>query len=73
LGGAIASTAPFWSDRRLKTNIRKIGKRGPYNWYSYNYIWGEKSEGVMADEVEKINPAAVSEINGFKAVNYGAL
>ena len=73
LGTGAQAAATFWSDRRLKTDIRKIGKRGPYNWYSYRYIWGERAEGVMADEVEKINPAAVSEIHGFKAVNYGAL
>jgi hypothetical protein len=26
--------------------------------------------GVMAQDVEKVNPNAVSEIAGFKAVNY---
>lgn len=73
LGGAAITAAPFFSDRRLKKNIRKIGTRGPHNWYAFDYIWGEASEGVMADEVEKINPSAIGNRYGFKTVNYEAL
>lgn len=71
LGGAAASTIPFWSDRRLKTNIRKIGKtKKGFNWYAFDYVWGQPSEGVMADEVRLVKPWAVTEMLGFDRVNY---
>ena len=61
-------------DRRLKENIIKIGKVGPYNWYSYNYKGlSQKCEGPMAQEVEEINPDAVFETHGYKAINIGLL
>lgn len=62
-----------WSDRRLKTDIRKVGRldSGP-TIYAYRYKSGGPVElGVMADEVEKTMPDAVVTIGGFKAVNYG--
>lgn len=74
--GSLASGAAMLSDRRLKTNIRKIGEfadgLGRYVW---TYIWGgPEFEGVMADEVEKLRPWALGPtIAGFKSVNYGAL
>lgn len=66
------------SDRRLKKNIKPIGKRGDHEWYEFEFIDPDygigKQTGVMADEVEKINPDAVYVMpNGYKAVNYGAL
>ena len=73
--GALAGIAgqglgAYFSDRRLKTNIKRIGTVKGHPWYSYDYIWGQSSQGVMADEV----PAEhVTEIGGFKAVNYGTL
>lgn len=65
-------SALIQSDRRLKTDIKKIGKTNKgINIYSYRYKGsGQPQIGVMAQEVEKVNPKAVSEINGFKAVNY---
>lgn len=71
LGGAAISSAPFWSDRRLKTNIRKIGKtQKGFNWYAFDYVWGEPSEGVMADEVAAVKPWAVTEMLGYSRVDY---
>lgn len=72
--GIGATVASFFCDRRLKTNIKKIGERGGVPWYSFDYIWGESSEGPMADEVEAIRPDLVSVgPNGFKMVNLEAL
>ena len=73
--GAIASIAPlFFSDRRLKRNIKRIGThRLGIGIYSFDYVWGDSAVGVMADEVEAIMPEAVSEFGGFKAVNYAML
>lgn len=71
LGGAAITAAPFFSDRRLKKNIRLIGKTAKgLNWYAFDYIWNRPGEGVMADEVEKVMPWAVHNRYGFKAVDY---
>ena len=69
---ALGSTALMFSDRRLKRNIKKIGNYlNGLAKYSFEYIWGEKSVGVMADEVEKVLPNAVyTHISGYKMVNY---
>jgi len=74
LGGAAIQSNMFGSDVRLKENIKRIGKYKGHNLYSYNYIdrvgdW----IGVMAQEIEKVIPEAVQEINGMKHVNYGAI
>jgi len=75
LGGA-AMMAPIgtFSDRRLKSNIERIGthKLG-IGFYEYD-IFGERQQGVMADEVEKVMPEAVlTHSSGYKMVNYGLL
>lgn len=78
--GQIASiAAPFMSsDIRIKENIKYDGtyRSGirEYNVYNYNYVGDDTPRrGVMAQEVELINPEAVGEIDGVKFVNYGAL
>ncbi|NTG09266.1 tail fiber domain-containing protein [Rhizobium rhizogenes] len=60
------------SDRRLKTNIRKIYEMASgLGLYAFDYIWGEPSAGFMADEVAALRPDAVSEgPGGFMMVNY---
>ncbi len=64
-----AGTMAMMSDRRLKKNIKKIGKLlNGLNVYLYDYIWGEPGFGVMADEVTI--PGAVININGYNAVDY---
>jgi hypothetical protein len=64
----------MYSDKRLKKNIKLIGKyKNGLNKYSWDYVWNEKGTGVMADEVEKVMPEAVRLINGYKAVNYALL
>jgi hypothetical protein len=64
----------FSSDRSLKENIVRVGEEKGFNLYRFNYKGQEKSYvGVMADEVESINPKAVRMLNGFKAVDYGMI
>ena len=69
------SAALAISDRRLKTNIVRIGTTRALGLpiYAYDYIWGgDRQTGVMADEVAKVMPCAVVTMaNGFNAVNYG--
>ena len=78
-----ASQIPAWngiggswatSDRRLKTNIEHIGMyKNGLKKYTWDYIWGEKGTGAMADEVEMFMPDAVAIFNGYKVVNYAML
>ncbi len=57
LGGLLASGA--FSDRRLKTDIKRIGKdEKGLNLYEFAYR-GPKHIGYMADEVAKADPDAV--------------
>ena len=65
-----------FSDIRLKKNIIKLGihKTLGIGLYTWDYLWGEKGAGVMAQELEKVMPEAVITMpNGFKAVNYSML
>ena len=71
LGSAIAG---MFSDRRLKSNIKRVGTHAlGIGLYEYD-IFGERQRGVMADEVEKVLPSAVStHESGFKMVDYSQL
>lgn len=75
LFGLAGAAAPLvFSDRRLKSNIERIGthKLG-IGLYEYD-IFGERQQGVMADEAEKVMPKAVlMHPSGYKMVNYGLL
>lgn len=73
VGSAAAAAIPFMmSDKRLKTDIEKVGKTNAgLPIYTYKYKGDNKTQmGVMAQDVEKKTPKAVKEIGGFKAVNY---
>lgn len=75
-GNEFAGGKPDWmySDRRLKTNIEHIGNfENGLNKYTWDYVWGKKGTGAMADEVEKFMPDAVAIFNGYKVVNYAML
>ena len=68
------TTTGNYSDRRLKTNIVKIGQYlNGLNKYSWTYLWGENAIGAMADEVEKLIPEAIGMRLGYKTVNYALL
>jgi hypothetical protein len=75
-GQTTTTTQPssFFSDRRLKENIKKIGTaKNGLPIYSFNYKEDpEKISrlGFMADEVEKKHPEAVGLAGGFKTVDY---
>lgn len=80
LGGILGGGAALYtaiSDRRLKENIVQVSEdpRG-FGLYEFNYR-GEperRFRGVMADEIERIDPEAVMVMaNGYMAVNYGRL
>jgi hypothetical protein len=76
--GAGGRYAAFASDRRLKENIELVGRdeRTMLPLYEFEYKGGDGRRflGLMADDVEKVYPEAVSEMsNGYKAVDYGML
>jgi hypothetical protein len=73
-GLGAAGKAALFSDRRLKTNIERVGthKLG-IGIYDYD-IFGERQRGVMAQELEQVMPAAVVEHpSGYKMVNYSMI
>lgn len=74
LMGLGAAGLMAFSDRRLKSNIVRIG-HDPRGFGVYEYdIFGERKRGVMADEVELVMPDAVTlHPSGFKMVDYGRL
>ena len=75
LGGSGAmAAATYFSDRRLKSNIQRIGthKLG-IGIYEYD-IMGKHEIGVMAQEVEKVMPEAICRhSSGYMMVNYGRI
>ena len=69
--GRAGITAGF-SDIRIKENISRVGTLdNGLPVYSFRYkAGGPQQIGLMAQDVEKVNPMAVTEINGVKAVYY---
>lgn len=68
--------AAMLSDRRLKKDVRQIGVHAGTGVpvYEYDYVWGERAIGVMADELERVRPdLVVTTASGYKAVLYGGL
>lgn len=63
------------SDKRIKTDIKKVGKTDDgLNVYTYRYKGSPQIHmGVLAQEVERKKPEAVVDLGGVKAVNYGLL
>ena len=68
-GAALLGALP--SDRRLKKDIRRIGRlSNGVSVYSYRFRHNDKADiGVMADEVGHI-PGAVARVGGIELVNY---
>ena len=73
-GSTTTTTQPggFFSDRRLKENVKPIGKtHDGQTIYSYNYRGDPRTQiGLMAQEVEKKHPEAVGLAGGYKTVDY---
>lgn len=75
LGGS-ALGGWMMSDRRVKDDVKKIGKLdNGLPVYSFKYKDGGLMQlGLMAQDVEKVIPEAVAETDsGYKAVNYTAV
>lgn len=69
--GQAGGIGAFFSDRRLKENIKRVGQTDAgIPIYTYNYVWGGPTMmGVMSDEVDP--SAVVKHDSGFDMVKYG--
>lgn len=74
ISGGAQGLSLFFSDSRLKENIKYHDTKNGFKRYFYNYI-GDKTKylGVMAQEVRKMLPEAITEEKGFMKVNYAML
>jgi len=73
IGNIAGSAVPLmFSDRRLKTDIAKVGETNKgLPIYTYKYKGDDTTQmGVMAQDVERKTPKAVKKVGGFKAVDY---
>ena len=70
--GALGALGSIMSDKRAKENIRPIGKTNDgQTIYRFNYKGDDVTQiGLLAQEVEKKHPEAVTTINGLKGVDY---
>jgi hypothetical protein len=74
--GGLASAAAMASDRRLKKDVKKVGKlANGINVYEYKYLDNSGPFiGVMADEVAEIQPEALGPtVRGYMSVDYSKL
>lgn len=71
LGSSGIMAGAMMSDRRLKSNIVRIGDHPlGIGWYEYD-INGRRERGVMAQELRRVRPDAVVTLpNGYLAVRY---
>lgn len=73
-GSTTTTTGPisFFSDRRLKDDVKEIGKtHDGQPIYSFKYKGDDATQiGLMAQDVEKKHPEAVGLAGGFKTVDY---
>lgn len=77
LSGSTTTTtqpAPFFSDRRLKRDIHRIGETDDgMPIYKFKYKGDPREQthiGLMAQDVEKTRPEAVGVAGGYKTVDY---
>lgn len=73
--GMIGNGLTMFSDKRLKENIKQVGKlKDGTKLYSYNYKGDDRPQvGVMAQEAEKKHPEAIGSVLGFKTVDYSKI
>jgi hypothetical protein len=75
LFGTLGSIIPAFSDKRLKENVKEVGKTNDgQKIYSYNYKGDNKPQmGLIAQDVKRRNPDAVirDKASGFLMVDYG--
>ena len=79
--GTVAGLIAAFSDIRLKDNVQKVADVDGIGLYSWTWkdkapvanIAGEKSFGVIAQEIEKTHPQYIGERDGYMTVDYAGL
>jgi hypothetical protein len=73
-GAQLGSAAFMFSDRRLKSNLKRVGTHSiGVGIYDYTMM-GMPQRGVIAQEVQRVRPDLVKRhANGYLMVNYGGL
>jgi len=73
-GAQLGSAAFMFSDRRLKSNIKRVGTHAiGVGIYEYTMM-GMSQRGVIAQEVQAVRPDLVKRhASGYLTVNYGGL
>jgi hypothetical protein len=73
-GAQLGSAAFMFSDRRLKSNIKRVGTHAiGVGIYDYTMM-GMPQRGVIAQEVQEVRPDLVKRhASGYLTVNYGGL
>ena len=73
-GAQLGSAAFMFSDKRLKSNIKRVGTHAiGVGIYDYTMM-GMSQRGVIAQEVERVRPDLVKRhASGYLMVNYGGL
>ena len=72
---ATMSQAGFFSDKKVKENIKQVGVSPQgYKIYEFNYIGGDvRFRGAMAQDVLKKNPMAVGIDQNYLTVDYSKI
>jgi len=71
IGESLLAILPFFSDARLKDNIKQVGKTfDGQNIYSYDMGDGRTQMGLLAQEVLHHKPEAVGKDQGYLTVDY---
>lgn len=72
IAGLGLGVAGLFSDRRVKDDIKRVGKTDDgLPIYTFKYKGDDTTHmGLMAQDVEKKRPDAVGEVDGIKTVNY---
>lgn len=80
ISGGITSLLGLFSDERLKTNMKIIGRDGDLTFYHWDWIDEIKeldlpmmNVGLIAQDVEKIAPEYVFQVGEIKAIDYDNL
>ena len=74
--GSAGGVTKFFSDRRLKRDIEKVGElEDGLGLYTWRYVWGDnRHQGVMADEVAALRPWALGPtVAGYATVDYSKI
>jgi hypothetical protein len=76
IGAGLQLAAAIFSDVRLKTDVTWAGNDGRRDWWDYRYVWDEPDtvrRGVIAQDILKSDPQAVSQHDGWLMVDYARL